>query len=59
MNLRTKLEMAERNDNVTLQCPRDECGYIWNYSGNMPMATCPSCTYKCRVDENKVQEDQK
>lgn len=58
MNLRKKLEMAEKsNQKTTLKCPREECGYIWNYSGEMPMATCPSCTYKLRVDTNKVKEE--
>jgi len=47
--------MADKGD-ITVQCPRNECGHIWNYTGDMPMATCPSCTYKCRVDENTINE---
>lgn len=54
MNLRRKLEMTKDNE-TPMQCPH--CGYIWNYGGNMQKATCPSCGYKCKVEENKIAED--
>ncbi|QSJ05036.1 CxxC motif protein [Haloarcula virus Hardyhisp2] len=54
-NLRRTIEMAEKTDKTTVKCPREECGYVWNYSGNMAMASCPSCTYKCNVEDCKVK----
>lgn len=56
MNLRRKLQQMENNSNTLVKCPRNECGYVWEYSGEMPMATCPSCQYKCVVSENEVTE---
>ena len=32
------------------------CGYEWNYSGNMRMATCPSCGRKTPVSEDDDDE---
>ena len=55
MNLRQTLQMAKEND-TTVQCPREKCGYIWNYSGEMEMATCPSCGYKVKVEANKLTD---
>lgn len=42
----------------TLTHPTDEptavtcrhCEYVWDYSGEMQMATCPSCQRKTPVD---------
>jgi rubrerythrin len=35
-----------------LRCPR--CGYVWEYRGNLVLATCPSC-YK-KIDVQKYRE---
>ena len=29
---------------MTLEC--DHCGYEWDYTGDLEMATCPSCNRK-------------
>jgi transposase len=26
------------------------CGYEWDYKGNLEKATCPGCSYKTDVD---------
>jgi hypothetical protein len=46
--------MAESSNKITVKCPRENCGYIWNYSGDKKMATCPSCSYKCNVEDNQI-----
>jgi len=30
----------------------DKCGYEWDYTGKLKMATCPSCGYKTPVPED-------
>jgi Zn-finger nucleic acid-binding protein len=37
---------------VKLRCPR--CGHVWEYRGNLVLATCPSC-YK-KIDVRKYRE---
>lgn len=29
----------------------DKCGYVWDYSGQLARATCPSCGHKVPVRE--------
>ena len=53
-NIPQKIQMAHQNGNAMVKCPREECGYVWEYSGSKIKATCPSCGYKCNVEENKV-----
>ena len=37
---------------VTIKCK--SCGYVWDYTGNKEKATCPSCSIKNKVGENKA-----
>lgn len=30
----------------------NQCGYEWEYSGDLQMTTCPSCQRKTEVDED-------
>lgn len=34
----------------------DNCGYEWEYSGDLPWATCPACTRKTEVENNKEEK---
>ncbi|NEU57482.1 hypothetical protein [Halorussus sp. MSC15.2] len=36
----------------TLQCHR--CGYVWEYSGSLQRATCPNCSTKVPVGQNRL-----
>jgi len=34
----------------------DKCGYEWDYSGDLLLATCPSCGLKTDVDDDDTVE---
>ncbi|AFZ74595.1 hypothetical protein SAMN05443661_12113 [Natronobacterium gregoryi] len=34
------------SDNETTEVECEECGYVWQYSGQMWRATCPRCSHK-------------
>lgn len=36
-----------------VECDKDDCGYEWEYSGEMQMATCPSCQRKTLVNDDE------
>jgi len=43
-------------DNTEVEC--SSCGYEWNYSGQMAMATCPSCMSKTLVESDEAEESE-
>lgn len=47
-------KMKEEKDGIPIKC--EYCGYFWVYGGNMKMATCPSCSNKNDVKENKTEK---
>jgi hypothetical protein len=42
------------NNNIPLKC--DSCNYKWEYSGKMKRATCPSCSGKVKVEEQRLDK---
>jgi hypothetical protein len=40
---------------VQIRCPNTRCAYKWTYKGRFSIyATCPSCRYNVKIDENKI-----
>ena len=58
MNKRNKtlgeLMGKQNKDGVCIKCKY--CQYRWIYGGNMQMATCPSCSNKNDITENRIDE---
>jgi rubrerythrin len=48
--------MNGNNNGIPITC--EYCGYFWTYNGNMQMATCPSCSNKNDVTENRTDKDE-
>lgn len=46
------MEQAD-NDEPNTRCR--ECGYEWEYSGSLELATCPSCQRK--TETRNIEED--
>lgn len=42
---------------MKLKCKR--CGYIWDYKGTHFWASCPRCMLKQKVEEVKLEGDNK
>ena len=64
-NLRVKeviesVSVMEAVDNTlmtgTTSVTCTHCGYEWQYSGNLKMATCPSCSGKTPVESEDPEE---
>lgn len=47
-------KMNEEKDGIPIKC--EYCGYFWVYGGKMKMATCPSCSNKNDINENKREK---
>lgn len=46
-------DMSENND-IPIKCRN--CNYTWAYSGNMIKATCPSCSIKNDVENQRTDK---
>ena len=46
------IKQIMENGKIPMKC--NHCGYKWPYSGEMNRATCPSCSGKVKVAENRL-----
>jgi len=37
---------------VTKKCTHEDCGYEWEYKGNLQRPTCPSCRRALKKQKN-------
>lgn len=49
-----KMGKENTENGVPIEC--EYCHYVWIYTGNMQMATCPSCSNKNDVSENRTDK---
>lgn len=42
---------------VWLKCPKEDCGYKWDYKGNKKIqATCPDCMRRINIAKCKTRQ---
>ena len=45
---------------VKLKCPRESCGYVWEYNGKSKFITsCPRCRTSVTISKAEVKERKK
>lgn len=53
-NLISFINSVMENNNIPIKCVH--CGYKWEYTGSMERATCPSCSRKNNVSEQRLDK---
>lgn len=48
------VDTNQMTDGTELECTH--CGYEWTYSGQLALATCPSCNGKTPVESEESEE---
>lgn len=51
-NIVTWIKNMAKSNKIPISC--NHCGYKWGYSGDKERATCPSCSLKVKVEENRL-----